>query len=129
MKVRVHLIVFKLLKIHFLWVHGEGWEYKILLLKLNRPIVDEFEVFENELLAVAGVKSVSTSSSVPGYRVMLEGIGELGADDESSSRLIYADETFLETFNIELVDGKNFDGNIKLVTVLYIIVIYKCQYI
>jgi len=87
---------------------------QVLLLKLNRTIARDFETFENELLQLSGVKSISTSSSVPGYRVMVEGVNEIGVEDENDdSRLLYADETFLETYKIQLVKGKNFDGNIN----------------
>ncbi len=85
---------------------------QVLLVKLNRSITGQFKQFENELLQVSGVKSVSTSSSVPGYRIMLEGMSEIGGSEEFDSRLLYADETFLETYAIELLEGKYFNGNI-----------------
>jgi putative ABC transport system permease protein len=106
------IIVYDQLK--FIQNQDLGFEKdQVLLLKLNRPIVNNFEAFENKLLQQAGVKSISTSSSVPGYRVMLEGAREISEEEDESTRLLYADETFLETFNIELEEGKNFDGNIK----------------
>lgn len=86
---------------------------QILLIKLDRTITRKFQEFENEILQVTGVKSVSTSSSVPGYRIMLEGMREIGSSEEFDSRLLYADETFLETFDIELIAGKHFDGTIQ----------------
>lgn len=87
---------------------------QVLLIKLERSITGQFKQFENELLQVAGIKSVSTSSSVPGYRIMLEGMSELGSSDEYSSRLLYADETFLETYDIQLLEGRHFDPTIEL---------------
>ncbi|MDW3194902.1 MAG: ABC transporter permease [Cytophagales bacterium] len=87
---------------------------QVLLIRLERSITGQFNQFENELLQVAGIKSVSTSSSVPGYRIMLEGMSELGSSEEYSSRLLYADETFLETYDIKLLEGRHFDPTIEL---------------
>ncbi len=87
---------------------------QILTVKLNRSITDDFLAFENELLQLPYIKSISTSSSVPGYRVMMEGVKEIGSDDEAkSSRLLFADETFIDTYDIDLVLGKHFNGNLQ----------------
>ncbi|MEP2510674.1 MAG: ABC transporter permease [Reichenbachiella sp.] len=81
---------------------------QILLIELNSSVGTSFEAFENELRGVPGIRSISTSSSVPGYRIMMEGAKQLGSDEEIDTRLLFTDETFMETYDMNLVAGKSF---------------------
>lgn len=85
---------------------------QVLLLNHNRAIAESFSSFENELRSQPGIISVSTSSSVPGYRIMMEGTQEIGSEDEYHTRLLLADDSFLETFDVELITGKPFKPKI-----------------
>ncbi len=106
------LVVYKQLK--FVQEQDLGFEKdQIATVQIKRTIRNDFETFEKELLQVAGIKSISTSSSVPGYRVMMSGGRDLSSNEDFDLRVLYSDETFLETFDIELLDGKNFDRHIK----------------
>lgn len=81
---------------------------QVLLIPLNPWIGDAFETLENQLLSVPGIQSISTSSSVPGYRIMMQGTMELGAVDDFHTRLLLANERFLDTYDIDLVAGRHF---------------------
>ncbi len=106
------IVVFNQLR--FIQRQDLGFEKdQIILIKLNQSVRGKFKAFENEMLQIQGVRSVSTSSSVPGYRIMLEDVIEIGAPDEYGSRLLFADETFLDTYEIDLLEGRHFDGTIK----------------
>lgn len=86
-------------------------EEEVLLIRMNDNIREKFGVFRNSLEQLNGVKSVATSSHVPGYRVMIEGINEVGIDREGNelvSRLMLVDNDFIETYGLELVRGRDF---------------------
>ena len=86
-------------------------EEEVLLIRLNDNIREKFGVFRNSLEQLNGVRSVATSSHVPGYRVMVESINELGIDregEELSSRLMLVDNDFIETYGLELTRGRDF---------------------
>ncbi|MEO9964219.1 MAG: ABC transporter permease [Reichenbachiella sp.] len=85
---------------------------QVLLVPLNSSVSKSFEALENELLTMPGIRSISTSSSVPGYRIMMQGLMELGAEEESNTRLLFADDTFNETYDIELLAGRSFQTSL-----------------
>lgn len=69
------------------------------------------ETFKNELLAIPGVRSVSSSMSVPGnyQEANIFAVPE-GWDREEPLRMLVAgvDETYFSTYGMEFVEGANF---------------------
>ncbi|MEQ8469930.1 MAG: FtsX-like permease family protein [Marinoscillum sp.] len=105
------LIVYR--QLNFMQTQDLGFQKdQVVLFKLNRQINEKYVTFRNRLLDVPGIKSVAGSSSVPGYRVMFEGVRVVGDDENTGSRLLLADQYFLETYDIEILDGKNFSDQV-----------------
>jgi putative ABC transport system permease protein len=72
----------------------------------------EFETIKTEISKIATVKSVSTTSRVPGewksYRTVK--IKKTGASDEHKVAYLFgADKDFIKTYEIKLLSGRNFD--------------------
>ncbi|MEQ9304086.1 MAG: FtsX-like permease family protein, partial [Marinoscillum sp.] len=85
---------------------------QIVLFKLNRQISEKFDTFRNRLMEVPGVRSVAGSSSVPGYRIMFEGVRAMKDEEYMGSRLLLADQYFIQTYDIEILEGKNFSDQV-----------------
>jgi putative ABC transport system permease protein len=71
-----------------------------------------FEALKNEMVKVPGVTQVSVTSRVPGEwktfrRVKLKTEGS--ANDDQVAYLIGADKDFIDTYEITLLSGRNFD--------------------
>jgi putative ABC transport system permease protein len=72
-----------------------------------------FEAVKNEMSKVSSVKSVSVTSRVPGEwktfrRLKIRGEGSTG--DFNVAYMFGADADFLETYDIKLLKGRNFNG-------------------
>jgi putative ABC transport system permease protein len=70
-----------------------------------------FEVIKDQMSTVASVKSVSVTSRVPGEWKSFRTVkvrGEGSTDDPGVAYLFGADEDFMETFEVTLLQGRNF---------------------
>ncbi|MEQ8627238.1 ABC transporter permease [Ekhidna sp.] len=81
---------------------------QILLLKLNYSIRQKIETLGEMIEGLPGVNHHSISSSVPGYRIMMEGVNKPGDTESSASRILIVDENFIDTYNMEISTGENF---------------------
>lgn len=67
---------------------------------------------KNEIAKISGVKSVSATSRVPGewktYR-KVKAYTDNRVESEKESYYFAADENFMETFNVNLLSGRNFE--------------------
>ena len=74
-----------------------------------------YAALEDALRALPAVRGVTRSESVPGDRVTVEDFapeGQAAADSLVGLRQLRADETFVPTFGLELVEGRNFDRTV-----------------
>lgn len=76
-------------------------------------IKSRFETFQNEMLKVQGVKNAAYTSSMPGdalpgFIVRVPGSGE---KESLMARGVAVNETFFETMQIELLQGRQFSKN------------------
>ncbi|HEX8385876.1 MAG TPA: FtsX-like permease family protein, partial [Rubricoccaceae bacterium] len=74
-----------------------------------------YAALEHALRALPAVQGVARSESVPGDRIVVEDFapeGHAAADSLVGLRQLRADETFVPTFGLELVEGRNFDGTV-----------------
>ncbi len=88
---------------------------------LNDSFSSKFDVFNDALLRVTGVKSTTVSSSVPGTRIMVEGVQEIGAEDAVTTRILLADDDFVNTYGLEIINGKDFIKNAPDAPIEYIL--------
>lgn len=81
---------------------------QILLIKLNYSLREKIETMGEMINEIPGVNHHTISSSVPGYRIMMEGVRRLGDPESKQSRILIVDEAFLDTYNMEINSGENF---------------------
>ena len=94
-----------------------GFDFdKMLVVDINnRNVRRSSQAMKSEILKVPGVKTVAISSRVPGEwknirEVFVKG-GNLMPDDSVQSFFMGFDEDMLETYDMELISGRNFSGN------------------
>lgn len=80
-----------------------------------------FEALKNEMEKIPSVKEVSVTSRVPGEwktfrRIKLRNLG--GAEEYTTSYMIGADKDFINTYEVALLQGRNFDTRADSMTVL-----------
>ncbi|MFC1898089.1 ABC transporter permease [Candidatus Cloacimonadota bacterium] len=79
--------------------------------KLYNAAVRNSETFKSELLGYSSIKSISMSSNLPGERFSVENIEQESIPDEVELppiRYLRVDKDFIETMDIEIVEGKSF---------------------
>jgi putative ABC transport system permease protein len=76
----------------------------------NRDVFLKFDALKEEILKIPGVKSVSTSGSMPGLGFGRRGFVPEGAlnDDLWITSAFSVDENYIPTMEMELVEGENF---------------------
>lgn len=71
-----------------------------------------FEAIKQEMVQVPGVSSVSVTSRVPGeWKISpVANVSVEGRNNDAPMRFVAADEDFLTTFKVSLLQGENFAG-------------------
>jgi len=91
-----------------LGLHGN----QVIIAKINAPMRGSLHSLESELRRVPGIAEVSHSSSVPGYRIMQDEVTSMSSGIVQPARLLLTSETFIETFNLDIVKGRSFSRNL-----------------
>ncbi len=86
---------------------------QVLTIALENEMQANFRSFRDQLNAISGVRAVSISSDVPGYRISIEPLEELDAarpDDFRAPEIrgIMADDQFVSVYGLELLEGRDF---------------------
>jgi putative ABC transport system permease protein len=90
---------------------------QIIAVKLNgelkREVARNIEVIKNNLMGNSMIEQVSSMSRLPGQRFSIESLVPVGISEEEMQelpllRFVRADQSFLETMDIALLEGKNF---------------------
>jgi ABC-type antimicrobial peptide transport system permease subunit len=83
---------------------------QIISIQLNENIRNRFETVKNELLQYSNITHVTSSSSGPNAIWYSNPVYWEGGspDDYESMNYVSVDESYLETFDIELAEGRNF---------------------
>jgi putative ABC transport system permease protein len=87
---------------------------QIVVLDINSGGVRKgYETIRNEIARIPLVSSVSVSSRVPGEWKNLPqvDVSLSGREEQQKLYFIGIDDTFVKTFNIELISGRNFSGD------------------
>ncbi|MBO3697368.1 FtsX-like permease family protein [Roseivirga sp. E12] len=99
-------------------------EDEVLVIPLSNDVRSKFQAFKNGLEEVLGIKSVTTSSHIPGYRIMVEGLKEVGIEREGSNlttRLLLVDNDFVDSYGLEVLEGRDFLEDVPDKAVEYLI--------
>ncbi len=95
---------------------------------VNIPLGDpeniaKMDVIKEELQKLPGVERVSTSANRPGgsdYGVPYQAVG-LAADEQPAMRCLVVDEDFLETYEMEIAEGRSFSHLMPTDSTAYLI--------
>ena len=84
---------------------------QVITTRLNYSMNVKLDVFESELKRVPGIIEVSHSSSIPGYRIMREGVTDVSSGISPTNRLLLTSESFIESFDLQIIKGRGFTKN------------------
>ena len=103
-------------QVQFLQSKDRGFDLEgLLVVDINsRTLRNSFEAIKHEFSQLPEVKSVCVSSRVPGEwkDLPMVGVYAEGQQDKSGPDMIYlgADQDFLNTYGVKLLEGSNFSG-------------------
>lgn len=108
------LVIFK--QISFLTSFDLGFnKQNLIALPARQSLADNYESFKNEIRNISGVKNMTWTSDAPGiggvlnYRFVPEGFD---IDKPLLVPFIQVDYDFIETMNIRMKDGRDFDASL-----------------
>lgn len=97
---------------------------QIIVVPMSTPeTIANAEMIKNELLKIPGVQHVTASANRPGgsdYGVPYRAIG-VAEDDQPSMRCLIVDEDFLNTYEIEMAQGRGFSKDMATDSAAYLI--------
>ena len=88
----------------------------LFYLRMNRDLEAKYETFKNITDQIPGVNNITRSSSLPNkvWNIMRGITWEGNPSDEGSAfAFIAADKNFVETVDLEIVQGRNFSEELK----------------
>lgn len=102
-------------QINFMMGKDLGFDKEnVLVLRRADVIGDQIDTFKNELLSLPGVQSVSASTAIPGRTNNNNGYMIRGREEESFlMQTFWVDYDYLETYGIELAEGRFFDPDLQ----------------
>jgi putative ABC transport system permease protein len=99
------------------FLNNKNFGYKkagLLVLSLdNKTQQGAFEVLKNEFLNLNGVENVSGSSALPVEGLTQNGYFPEGWDKPMMLHLLEVDKDYIDTYKMEIVDGRNFSDKFK----------------
>ena len=101
-------------QLHFLTSRnlGFGKEAVLVIPVKNETGMKRFSTFQNELMRMDGVISVSASSNIPGQQFNQHQIASIQfPDDDVSTSEVFVDYDFFKTLGISLAEGRTFLRN------------------
>ncbi|MCB0665979.1 MAG: ABC transporter permease [Saprospiraceae bacterium] len=97
---------------------------QIIVIPMSTPeTIANAEMIKNELLKIPGVRHVTASANRPGgsdYGVPYRAVG-VAEDDQPSMRCLIVDEDFLNTYEIEMAQGRGFSKDMATDSAAYLI--------
>ncbi len=79
------------------------------------------DLLQTELRKIPGIESVSASFGIPGLETTRNGYQAEGSDQWNMYNALYVDDNFFKTFELQLVQGRNFKTGSNKDTATYII--------
>jgi putative ABC transport system permease protein len=89
---------------------------QVVNIPLNRNTCEKADLIKNEISNHAGVLSVTVSDFLPSYEQTTHMGGEwegMEEGDIDTFRYLFVDHDFVETFDIELIEGRGFSEDIR----------------
>lgn len=102
------VIVFIFRQISFMQQQDLGFnsEQVIVIPSGVETTYSKVEALENEFLSINGVKSITTSSGVPGQRLPDWGMMKEGSDESLIGDVLFVGESFAETMGLTMKEGR-----------------------
>jgi len=99
-------------QVDFIQNRDMGFEKdQILLVQVDGEIRPKLSAFVDGLESISGVQDVTISSDVPGYRISMEAVIEIGVTkpgDAPNIRTIMSDVDFVNVYGLSLREGRDF---------------------
>lgn len=97
----------------FMQSHDMGFDQEqvmVIDVPNDTTVSNKLDVIKNKLLQMSAIKSVSSTSSVPGtnHGALTMNVSQSGGSEIKVINTYFTDEKFIETLNIELVNGRFF---------------------
>jgi len=94
-------------QLHYAMNKDLGFQKENIVQFSHYSIGKKQEVLVKEFQNIAGVKNVSATYGLPGLETTRNGYQPEGGEQSYMYNAMYVDENFLETFNINLLEGTN----------------------
>ncbi|OGU60102.1 MAG: hypothetical protein A2V66_10445 [Ignavibacteria bacterium RBG_13_36_8] len=85
---------------------------EIMVIPLNKDLRQDYQAIRNELINFSGIHNTTTSSYVPTRGSAHHGMKFEGMDDRINQVVYHIDKEFLDTYNIDLIAGRNISHSI-----------------
>jgi putative ABC transport system permease protein len=96
-------------QMRFIQTHNTGYDRdQILVIPLNKEARTQYAALRNEIMMVPAVRNTTSSSSVPTRGSMHEGVSFEGNDQNLTPVLYFIDKEFIDTYGVQISNGKNF---------------------
>jgi putative ABC transport system permease protein len=97
----------------FMQTHDMGFDQEqvmVIDIPNDTTVSNKLDVIKNTLLGLSTVKSVSSSSNVPGtnHGALTMNVSQSGGSEIKVINTYFTDEKFIETLDIELINGRFF---------------------
>jgi len=104
-------------QLHYMQKKDLGFDKEnLLILRMNSDLEEKYETFTNMTDRIPGLISMTRSSSTPNevWNIMRGMSWEGNTNDEGSAfAFISADQNFVETVDLEILQGRNFSKDLK----------------
>jgi putative ABC transport system permease protein len=98
----------------------------VITFSYNDGLNDRFESFKTELLDNSNIKSITRSSRIPSGRLLDNMGSQIDRGDsltptQADIKFVVADEDFIPTYGVSMVEGRNFSKNFGMDTSAFLI--------
>ena len=113
------LVVYK--QLNYALQKDLGFAYENIINTSHASIGAKQKMLINEISKLLGVANVSASYGIPGLETTANGYRPQGEEQWQIFSALYVDDNFFNTFQLELIEGRNFEEGINTDTKKFIV--------